>query len=95
MNTKRILRPGNVLTHSIDGETVILNLDNEKYFTLDTVATRFWEVVLEYGDGEEAVDALLEEYEVDRTTLVADMRRWTEEVIELGLLVPSAETNEG
>ncbi len=91
MRTKRVLRTGNVLSHSIDGETVILNLDNEKYFTLDTVGTRFWEVILEHGDGKEAVDILLEEYDVDRTTLVADMQRWVEEVIELGLLVPTAE----
>ncbi len=93
MNTKRTLRPGNVLTHSIDGETVILNLDNEKYFTLDAVATRFWEVVLEHGHGSEALEVLLEEYEVDRTTLVADMDRWVEETVALGLLVHAGDAD--
>lgn len=87
MSAKKTLRPGNVLSHTIDGETVILNLDNEKYFTLDAVATRFWEVVLEHGHGEQAIDVLLEEYEVDRITLMDDMDRWVEESIELGLLV--------
>lgn len=93
MKTKRKFQLGNILSHSIDGETVILNLDNEKYFTLDSVGTRFWDVVLEHGDGEDAIDILLQEYEVERPTLVADMRCWIDEVIELGLLIPAAETN--
>ncbi len=87
MNARIALRPGNVLSHTIDGETVILNLDNEKYFTMDAVATRFWEVVLEHGQGEAAVDVLLEEYDVDRDTLMEDIDRWVEESIGLGLLV--------
>jgi hypothetical protein len=88
MNRARALRPGNVLTHIIDGETVILNLDNEKYFTLDAVATRFWEVVLEKGVGDEALEVLLAEYEVERHVLASDMERWLEEAVSLGLLLP-------
>lgn len=80
------VKTGNVLTQVIDGEMVILNLENEQYFTLDQVATRFWQVVLAHGHGDAALDALLEEYEVDRTTLSADMDRWVAEMFELGLL---------
>lgn len=90
MNAKKTLRSGNVLCHTIDGETVVLNLDNEKYFTFDAVATRFWEVVLEHGCGDAAIEILLKEYEVDRGTLVSDMERWVQESIELGLLVRAA-----
>jgi len=87
MKRNKFVQPGNVLAHTIDGETVILNLDNEKYFTLDAVATRFWEVVLEHGHCDGAIDVLMEEYEVDRGTLVEDMDRWVQETIDLGLLV--------
>ena len=81
------LKAGNVLTQMIDGDMVVLNLDNEEYYTFDSTATRFWEVVLEHGQGASAEDALLEEYDVDRSRLAADLNRWVAEMQELGLLV--------
>jgi hypothetical protein len=87
MNRGTKMKPGNVLTQVIDDEMVVLNLDNEKYFTLDSVATRFWDVVLEHGHGAEAVSVLLEEYDVDRDILQPDLDLWVEEMITLGLLV--------
>lgn len=80
-------KPGNILSHSIDGEMVILNLDNEKYYTLDSVAARFWEVVLQHGKGQRSIRVLLDEYEIDEATLVSDLDRWLDELISLGLLV--------
>ena len=80
-------KAGNVLTQMIDGDMVVLNLDNEEYYTFDSTATRFWEVVLEHGQGASAEDVLLEEYDVDRSRLAADLNRWVAEMQELGLLV--------
>lgn len=87
MSSTNKLVTGNILTQLIDGEMVILNLENEEYFTLDHVATRFWEVVLENGAGDAALEALLGEYEVERSRLEADMGRWLDRMLELGLLV--------
>jgi len=81
------MKPGNVLAQLIDGEMVVLNLDNENYFTFDQVATRFWEVVTEHGHGEEAVRVLLDEYDVERSTLSADLDRWVSKMLELELLI--------
>lgn len=87
MSSSNKLVTGNVLTQLIDGEMVILNLENEEYFTLDQIATRFWEVVLENGPGDAALETLLEEYEVERSKLEEDMGRWLDRMLELGLLV--------
>ena len=39
-STKRVVVPPGVLVNVIDGESVLLNLKNERYFGLDEVGTR-------------------------------------------------------
>ena len=37
--------PTNVLIRFLDQESVLLNLETERYFGLDAVGTRMWQVV--------------------------------------------------
>ena len=62
--------PNHVLSRRVGDETVILSLDDEHYFGLDGVGTRFWEIVKGGTTFGEAVDALLAAYEVERDVLV-------------------------
>jgi hypothetical protein len=71
----------------VGGEGVLLNLDTERYYVLDDVGMRMWQVLAEGGDVTAALDALLAEYEVDRDALVQDLVRLIGELEEAGLLV--------
>jgi len=42
--TMRAVVPAHVLIRHLDGESVLLNLESERYFGLDATGTRMWEL---------------------------------------------------
>jgi hypothetical protein len=82
--------PEHVLARRAGGETVLLNLDNEHYYGLDGVGTRFWELVEAGTTFGEAVSALLGEYEVERDALMADLAALVTDLREHGLVAVHA-----
>jgi len=62
-----------VLFQEVSGETVLLDLASEQYFGLDAVGTRIWALLNEGATADAVVETLLEEYEVERATLEADV----------------------
>ena len=64
-----------VLFQKLGDEAVILHLDSEEYFGLDSIGTRMWELLLGEGEGniDKSIPLLLEEYEVEENRLKEDM----------------------
>ena len=77
--------PG-VRFEELDGEAVLLNLANERYFGLDEVGTRFWRHIQDDGDLDSVVAALLTEYEVVPERLRDDLNRLVSELAAAGLV---------
>ena len=75
-----------VLFQEVSGETVLLDLDSESYFGLDEIGTRIWKLLNDETSAGEVVDALLEEYEVERETLEVDVAELLENLLEAGLI---------
>ncbi len=84
--SQKIELSDDVLHQELSGETVLLNLKTEHYFGLDPVGTRIWQVLGETASAEKVVSRLLEEYEVDESTLRADVERLIAELAKAGLL---------
>ena len=82
--------PKDVLFQEVGGETVLLDLDSERYFGLDAVGTRVWALINEGMALGEVINTLLEEYEVDRVTLESDVEALLESLREAGLIAPGA-----
>ena len=82
--------PQEVLFHEVsdeeDDEMVLLNLANGKYFSLDNVGTRMWQLMSEHGQLKAVHQALLEEYSVDSQQLEQDLLALTDRLVENGLL---------
>ena len=75
-----------VLFREVSGEMVLLDMASENYFGLDTIGARIWGL-LEFGVSVgEALDTLMQEYEVDRETLENDMTELLEKLVEAGLV---------
>lgn len=90
MNTSmRLTIPDHVLHQNLQGETILLDLDRGTYLGLDGVGTRFWEVISERGELAKAVDTILEEYQVERAELEADLMSLVDELVERELLIVS------
>jgi hypothetical protein len=85
--TAHLSVPEHVLVRDLDGESVVLSLETEKYFGLDEVGTRMWTLLTRADTIQSAYDSLLAEYDVDPDQLRADIERLIGELSEQGLLV--------
>lgn len=81
--------PAQVMARQVGEETVILDLAAGAYFGLDPVGARIWQLMAEDKTLAEVCEAMLEEYEVDRETLEADVLRLVGELVERGLVRPA------
>lgn len=86
----RVRLPDDVLISQLQEESVILNLDSERYFGLDDVGTRFLSVLTASESIEAAYQALLEEYDVDREVLREDLVALIENLSQQGIIEVSA-----
>jgi len=48
---------------NMDGETVMLNIQSEKYYGLDTISSRIWDLIATPRRISELVDILTNEYD--------------------------------
>ena len=78
--------PDDVLHQEVGGETVLLDLDSEQYFGLDAIGTRIWALLGEGRCAEEIVAVLLDEYDVDRERLAADVHELLGALLDAGLI---------
>src|SRR5688572_26167808 len=83
----RVTVPDDVLISHLQEESVILNLDSERYFGLDDVGTRFLSALTTSESIEAACEQLSEEYDVDNDVLRRDLLALVEDLVNKGLLI--------
>jgi len=82
----RVKIPDDVLISKLQEESVILNLDNERYYGLDDVGTRFLSVLTSSDSIEAAYETLVREYDVEGQVLRQDLLQLVEELVAQGLI---------
>ena len=75
-----------VLARELEGETILLNLNNETYYLLDNIGTRVWTLLTTCSSVERIYESLLAEYEVEPEVLRNDLEQLLNELQEEGLL---------
>jgi Coenzyme PQQ synthesis protein D (PqqD) len=78
--------PAHVLVRILDRESVLLNLETERYFGLDETGTRMWQLVTASQDIEAAYQELLAEYDVEPELLRTNLTDLLGQLVENGLL---------
>ena len=78
--------PDGVATRKMGNETILLNLETGTYFGLDTVGSRFLELLERNGEIAVAHRTMLEEFDVNPEILEADLLRLSEAMRSKGLL---------
>jgi hypothetical protein len=84
--TDRVTVPEDVLISGLQSESVILNLNSERYFGLDEVGTRFFALLNSSESVQHAYDALLKEFEVGPEVLRRDLIEFLNTLDEKGLV---------
>lgn len=79
-----------VVFQEIEGESVLLHLEDARYFGLDDVGTRVWQLIVEHGDLNTVFEQMLNEYDVTPDRLRADIEKLARELADKGLLVLQA-----
>ncbi len=83
----RVRVPDDVLISNLQQESVILNLDSERYFGLDDVGTRFLTVLNTSDSIETAYEMLRGEYNVEAHVLRDDLLELIENLLKQGILI--------
>ncbi|MFN8633897.1 MAG: PqqD family protein [Chloroflexota bacterium] len=75
-----------VVTATLDDETVLLNVVSGVYFGLDEVGTRIWQLMVDGGDHDAIVSRLADEYDVGVPQLSSDVSAFLAELQAQGLV---------
>ena len=78
-----------VVFQEVEGEVVLLDMKDGKYFSLDDVGSRMWQLLMEHGNPGEVVSAVVSEFDVDEETVRADLDELLARLLEAGLLSPA------
>ena len=84
--SSRVLVPPNVLVRLLDKESVLLNLETERYFGLDEVGTRIWLHLTASDSIGAAYQKILVEYDVEDGKLRDNLSELLERLVANGLL---------
>lgn len=82
----RVKIPDDVLISHLQEESVILNLDSERYYGLDGVGTRILSVLTTSDSIEAAYERLINEYAVDGPVLRQDLLELVESLVQQGIV---------
>jgi hypothetical protein len=82
----RLRVPQGVLVSGLQQESVLLNLESERYFGLDDIGTKMFSVLSSSDSIEAAYKTLLSEYEVEPEALKNDLLSLAGNLVEQGLL---------
>lgn len=83
---KHVQIPSEVLFQELEGESVLLNLESERYYGLDDIGTRLWHLLAENGDVAAACEQLLKEYRVEPDVLERDVSQLLSSLASAGLV---------
>lgn len=82
----RVAIPDDVLISNLQEESVILNLESERYFGLDSIGTRILTLLTTSESIEAAYEKLRQEYDVDGQVLRDDLIALVEDLAAKGLI---------
>ena len=83
----KISIPPSVYFQPLVDEAVLLNTATGKYYGLDDVGTRMWNLLVEHKNLETAFQVLQVEYDVDGKRLQDDLLEFVNKLTEQGLVI--------
>lgn len=81
-----ICRNDDIPTIELDGDVAMMNIEKGKYYGLNSVASRVWELLQESRIFSELIELLLKEYDVEKTTCEQDVSELLASLNEAGLI---------
>jgi hypothetical protein len=89
-DSDRFSKSEQVMVQELDGEAVLLDLKSERYFGLDKMGLRMFQVVTSSASVMDACNSLLDEFDVDPSRLRQDLADFLSGLLDAGLLVKNS-----
>lgn len=83
----KVKRNPALVTSNIDGEAVMMSVENGEYYGLDEIGTRIWDLLENSLSVSELVDKLTEEFEVEKDDCTRDTLEFLNDLLARNLLV--------
>ncbi len=81
-----VARMPDLIATDLDGNKVMMNMESGKYYMLDGIASRIWQLLETSPSIIEIVSALVREYDVDPEQCLADLLRFFTKMAQAGLV---------
>ena len=81
-----VMRDPDIIATDMDGETVMMSIEQGSYYGLGGVGPFVWEQLAEPLSVEELCRRVLEEFEIDQATCQADGFAFVDDLLEKGIL---------
>ena len=82
------LNTPNVIQETIDGEVVIVNLDNGNYYSLDNIGAAIWSLIESGAAVAEVVNAIRQRYDGDHVDVEDAVNQFVAKLQREALIVP-------
>ena len=83
----KYLRNSKTISGRLHDELVMMDLDKGKYFSLNPVATRIWDMLEKALPMDTICGVLMDEYEVDAVQCREEVTQHLEEMVRFGLVI--------
>lgn len=89
LSTKLTPRP-ELVCQELDGEIVILDMQQEQYFGLNAVGARMWQLMSAGENTDQIIETIKSEFEVTEDTIRTDLTALCGQLTDAGLLTSAA-----
>lgn len=86
MNMEKYYKNKKIIDGELDQNQVMLDIEKGKYFGLNPVGKRIWDLLDKPLTFDEITDALLKEYQVNKETCVSELNSFINKAINYGIL---------
>jgi hypothetical protein len=84
---KKYIRNSKTISGRLHDELVMMDIDQGKYFSLNPVATRIWDLLEKPLDTEELCAVLIDEYDVAPEQCRIEVEEHIAEMLKFGLII--------
>lgn len=85
-STTTIIRKNEVIFSEMDGELVMMDLEKNSYFGLNTVGKEIWELLSEANTINGLCDTLMQKYNVTQEHCRVDVENIVAKMVEVGIV---------
>ena len=79
-------RSDTAMARELDGDIVILDIPSGRYFSINSVGAFVWRLLGDPIERDDIIDAVTDEFDVDRATAASDIDALLGQLVDAGLV---------